>query len=277
MLITDGLELFFPFRKVMTLYFACIASQKSLTTWLFRNILEHPELYFPPNTNLISRKELNLFLSARGPNYPKVVLGDNLTKFKCGDMSPQYLTRPECMEKIYNHNPNMKIIVMFKHPIARALSQFLMERSFNIPSFEVLKTMSFYDAYINDYPQAPQISMAERNRYATHLAAWMERFPREQIHVIVSEDITTHPREVLQGVFKFLDIQEIYNEKFVNAIVRPLNIGSPPDRRQFITDEEYNDLLARTNDEVTRLEELIGRDLSFYKKNHFDNKYVPPS
>jgi hypothetical protein len=51
-----------------------------------------------------------------------------------------------------------------------------------------------------------KFSYLSRGRYVEQLERWLQYFPRNQLHVIKSEDFFSNPSEVFHGVEKFLGI-----------------------------------------------------------------------
>ena len=65
----------------------------------------------------------------------------------------------------------------------------------------------------------------EQGLYATHLKNWLRHFPREQILVVLMEDVAADPRAVSRVVYAFVGVDESfvpsglterYNRSFAN-------------------------------------------------------------
>jgi len=223
------------------IYYCVIGEQKCGTTWLYKNLEGHPELYFVPN-----RKELRIFMHDRFD-----IFGENINKFKCGDITPCYFCQGEIYaKKIYEYNPDMKIIIMLRDPVDRAISQYLMQKRFKGDLYKVLKNMSFYDAFINDYPK-DGMSIMKRSNYTTNLNNWLKYFKSDQIKIIMFDDIKNNPKKVLNEIHIFLGIKEYYNSN-VNKIVRPYDIEYTEDRTQLCNKEQYDDLIKRCSSEMEK-------------------------
>jgi hypothetical protein len=101
--------------------FICIGAQKAGTTWLYEQLLGHPDVFMP-------RKELDFFfgslhLSGYGAHFDSAA-----EQQVCGDISPNCAAFEGLAERIYNVCPNVCIIHMLRDPVERAFSQWEMAR-----------------------------------------------------------------------------------------------------------------------------------------------------
>ncbi len=201
--------------------FFVIGAARSGTTSLYNYLNQHPELFLP------KIKELNHFSKVtsnqpqdykkpkKGVEYHtkivnsfevyKKVFKDAEKEQKKGDISPSYLWGTETAERIYKHNPEAKIIVTLRNPIQRAFSHYLMNVSVGYdtqPNFdEALKaTKENVWGGGNLY--------LEWSRYYEALKSYFDLFPREQIKILVFEEWTSNKKQTLEGVFKFLGVNE---------------------------------------------------------------------
>ena len=58
--------------------------------------------------------------------------------------------------------------------------------------------------------QADDQGTLDAGCYATNLQRFLDRFPREQLHLVLYEELRASPRDVLRGIFRFLGIREEY-------------------------------------------------------------------
>ncbi|RDV27496.1 sulfotransferase [Alteromonas aestuariivivens] len=173
-----------------TVDFIGIGSGKCGSTWIYENIVKHPEI---SDVNL---KELNYFSDL----YPEHDFSwyqsqfgtkdDGLIK---GEFSVTYLAHPEAPKRIKKHFPNAKLIAIVRNPVKRAFSNYL----HSIRKGDISPSLSFSD-YIKDEDNlAP-------GRYHEYLKNFYDVFPKEQILVIVLEeflrDIPTGMRQIYQHI-----------------------------------------------------------------------------
>lgn len=172
--------------------FIGIGAQKSAASWLHHVLSEHPEI------DGSDPKELNYFTANydRGDVWYENQFATAPDNFILGECSPTYFFSGDAVERAYHYNPDFRIIVVLRDPVARAFSNHLHElRKGHIPegtSFEEgLKTNH---AYI------------EQSRYRANLTRWLTRFYRESLLVLLAEDIAETPEEVFRLVCRHLGV-----------------------------------------------------------------------
>ena len=103
--------------------FIGIGAQKSGTSWLFKNLRKHPQLYFPET------KEIHFFdwYFYKGLNwYCKHFKDADISQYK-GEITPCYsILSEEKIKFIHQINPKLKIILLLRNPIERAWSHAVM-------------------------------------------------------------------------------------------------------------------------------------------------------
>lgn len=103
--------------------FLGIGAQKSGTTWLYKNLIKHPQLYLPETKEIhyfdwYFYKSINWYCQ-----YFKSAKKTQVT----GEINPCYSTLSEKKIKlIHKMNPKLKIILLLRNPIDRAWSQAVM-------------------------------------------------------------------------------------------------------------------------------------------------------
>lgn len=199
--------------------FVGIGAPRSGTTWLNTLLASHPEVYTPD-----LRDEINFFdrYFDRGLGWYEELFPpeEEASRYQAiGEITPQYLECEECPERIHTTLPDSQLIVMLRHPVDRAYSQygfFVQRRNF---------TGSF-EEFIAGYPRA-----LERGFYSAHLNRYLHYFDRSQILALVFEDAVTDVAETKKRLANFLGID---GDKFSpSAGSRKVNPSSVP-RLQFL-------------------------------------------
>jgi hypothetical protein len=117
------------FRKYNKPAFLIIGAQKAGTSSLFRYLSQHPDIRLP------KRKELHFFdlQYSNGIDwYERLFPRKKIIKRQItGEASPFYLFHPLVPERVFNHYPNIRLIVLLRNPVDRAYSHFHMERNRN--------------------------------------------------------------------------------------------------------------------------------------------------
>jgi hypothetical protein len=164
------------------------------TTWLHTVLAGHPEVYMPAR-----RKEVRFF----DRHFEKGL--DWYGSFFCppeerngyravGEISPQYLYCDVCPERIARSLPDVKLLVMLRHPVDRAYSQygFAVQRRNYRGSFE---------EYLAARPSA-----LEKGFYSGYIRNYLRFFERAQLLPLVFEDVFADLDAACGGVARFLDV-----------------------------------------------------------------------
>lgn len=172
--------------------FIGIGVQKCATSWLHETLNAHPAI-FTSDT-----KEVEFFTAFydRGYEWYESHFAEGGEAPARGETSPSYFYHPEAPARVRAYRPEMKIIVIFRDPVRRAFSNHLHElRMRHLTSSRAFETgLANNPCYV------------EQGRYATHMARWVEAFPRTQILALLFEEITADPQSAVRQVYEFLGV-----------------------------------------------------------------------
>jgi hypothetical protein len=217
--------------------FIIIGAQKGGTSSLYSYLASHPFVIGA------FRKELHFFdyNFARGfdwyrAHFPteayKSLLGRHRGgRILTGEASPYYIFHPHVAARINEALPDVKLIVMLRHPVDRAYSHYqhqsrrgLEMRQFDVAlhdesgtlSRELIKLMEDPDYVGKDYAS---YSYLTRGVYADQLERWFDLFGRDQFLIINSEDFFSAPQEQYDSVLRFLELpqHQLKDIRVVNA------------------------------------------------------------
>ena len=195
--------------------FIIIGAQKSGTTSLENYIAQHPQI-LPA-----IKKEIHFWYRdfdkgipwylAHFPPIPKSV------NYLTGEATPNYLENWQSASRIYQILPDVKLLVILRNPVDRAISQYYHwlrlkreNRSFEAAMNEEIKQLK----------QTPHLPVGDKNYwqeqksylgrgiYVEFLQKWLEIFPRKQFLIIRGEDLYQRPAATMKQVFDFLDLPE---------------------------------------------------------------------
>lgn len=187
------------------------------TTWLHTWLASHPDVCMPTQ-----RKELRFF----DRHYEKGLAwyeeffcpSEDADRYRAiGEISPQYVYCQECPERIQATIPEARLVIMLRHPVDRAYSNygFTVQRSRYRGSFE---------DFVASRPSA-----LERGFYSRYVKRYLEKFDRSRIFAMLFEETFSgaeEPRKFLAG---FLDISA---EKFPSdGFERKINPSTIPSSR----------------------------------------------
>lgn len=196
--------------------FIIIGGQKCGTTSLY--------LYLTRHSNIIEAKtkEIHFFdinFSA-GLNWYQSFFSQRADgqNFITGEATPYYLFHPLVPGRIYNTFPQVKLIVLLREPVKRAVSQYYHEVRLGYESLsfveainneetrlagEVVKMMENPDYHSFHHQHSSYLA---RGVYIEQLKRWWEFFPKKQILVLNSEEFFANPDETLKQVWQFLEL-----------------------------------------------------------------------
>lgn len=135
----------------------------------------------------------------------------------CGEISPQYCVLPrEGIRHALSFNPNLKVIALLRHPVARAMSHLAMLCG-KEPTAERMKEIALSNWWNG---------VAWYSDYATWLLRWKGMLPPGQLHIDYNGLIRDDPMGVLRRICDFLGLS-FSSERFAKARERIFEGGKP--------------------------------------------------
>ena len=196
--------------------FLGIGAQKSGTTSL-NLMLSHHYQIFTPKT-----KELHYFSTE---NYKKGLewyydhfktSGDEQIN---GEITPYYIFHPESPKRIYDLNPNIKLIALLRDPVDRAISGYFHTFRLNLDKFSLEDAIDSEEERLlgvdeilsrGEYSYNHQnYSYLSRSRYEEQLERYLKYFSREQIYIARSEDLKNDEERIWKEILQFLEVDQI--------------------------------------------------------------------
>ena len=120
------------------------------------------------------------------------------------DAAPSYLYLPGCIEALYRHNPNLKVIAVLRDPAERARSQYAHERQRGVETGRYWQALQLESRRLaaDRNPLAPNSaarvsSFRDRGRYSRQIGRLLEWFPDALVlrfDELVNESATTAQR-----------------------------------------------------------------------------------
>ena len=193
-----------------------VGAPKAGTSFLWDKLSSHPEVFFSKNPE----KELNYFADKelQEESYYKYYRIQDETKYlQCFkavkleksivDGSVSYFAYSAVPQRIYNFNPNAKIIIIIRDPIKRAFSHYQMDKRMGYatqPLEKYLKSPLEYPAHYHQY--------INNSLYAQNIKNYLKVFEKNQILIL-------HLKEIGEGNFEslynFLEIKK--DVLFINS------------------------------------------------------------
>ncbi|HIK32301.1 MAG TPA: sulfotransferase domain-containing protein [Oscillatoriales cyanobacterium M59_W2019_021] len=206
--------------------FLIIGAQKCGTTSLYHYLTQHPQVV-SANQKEVHFFDLNYSL---GLEWYKRQLGQgDCPNCLYGEASPYYIFHPRVPQRVYQHFPQVKLIVLLRNPVERAISHYYHE--FNRLKVETLSLeeaiareperlkgeLEKLDADPNYYSYNHQhYTYLSRGLYLEQLQRWMKLFPKEQFLILSSEEFWTNPDRTLAEVLNFLQLSPLQLETYLS-------------------------------------------------------------
>ncbi len=188
------------FDKDFTLDFIYIGTGRAASSWIYECLKEHPQICVPRKKEISpfnkENKELNEKLFSFLDNY-----GKTHTK---GVFVPNFFVEKENVFLLKKYFPNIKIIACLREPIKRAYSHYWLDKS-------VGRTNKVFEDSLRQEPKYINLG-----KYYTNLKPFFDFFPRENILVLIYENIEKNPETFIREIYSFLGIDSSINSKFVN-------------------------------------------------------------
>jgi hypothetical protein len=185
-----------------------------------------------------------------------------------GEATPIYMYFPWIANRIKAYNPNMKLIILLRHPVERAYSHYQMERARGwewLPfSLAIrIEALRLRIAKITDKYGKPERSSlrthsySDRGFYSRQIQNLLRYFPREQMLVLLNEDLQKHHHQTLKRVYQFLNVD--------SNVIPPEPERILSGNYQPMSQWDRNYLLHQCDREIDTLAKLLELDLSDWK------------
>ncbi len=124
-----------------------------------------------------------------------------------GESTPFYLSDPVALDRIAAAVPDARLIAVLRHPVDRAYSNWAHLWADGLePSSDFLAACADEERRAAE-GWAPFWRYLGLGRYGAQLATVLERFPKEQVHVLRYRDLVDEPTAALNGICDFLGIE----------------------------------------------------------------------
>lgn len=219
--------------------FMIIGTQRGGTSSLFKYLSYHPEI------RASIRKEVeffNRFGSQHGVSWNRAHFplttqrhqanraGRQLLTFEA---TPVYLDHPHTPRQVAEMMPEVKLIVLLRDPIARALSHYHHMTRLRLENLPLAQAIRFEEERIHQERARvfadpnyfsriyTRVCYAYRGFYAEHLLRWFEHFSRNRLLAVRSEDLFNNPPGVLERILTFVGVDPTWRPpSFVNYSYR---------------------------------------------------------
>jgi len=263
--------------------FFVVGAARCGTTSLYNYLNQHPEIFLP------NIKELNHFSGVeskehsdykkpksdqeyhtkiiKSPEIYKSLFDNAKEEQQRGDISPSYLSNNTTAQRIFDHNPDAKIIISLRNPVQRAFSHYVMNFGVGYDRNE-----SFEEALKANREQiwGGGNLYLELSNYLRPVESYYQLFNKKNIHLLIFEEWTKNKDRTMEGIFDFLGVDSGFNvnhdikhnEKVAYKNIRTLNVL----RNKYIKNFIEVFLFTKAKDRIKS---------KWFKKDNFDMHLSP--
>lgn len=206
--------------------FFIVGSAKAGTTSLANYLGQHPDVFISPV------KEPFYFVQGYGLTDVDEYLGlfsGVGDRRAAGEASTGYLWDPGAAQRIYEFNPESRIVIILRRPENMAFSLWsYMRRQGN-------EQLDFLDAFFDHANRSSEVFRAnafgwyanylyrDRAIYSPQVSRYLDRFGRERVEVLIFEDMIREPIDAVRRVCRFLEVDDAFSPQIAR-----LNEGGLP-------------------------------------------------
>ena len=204
--------------------FLLIGAAKAGTTSLYHYLTQSPDV------RRAARKEVHFFDHhyGRGENWYRAwfPVDEAGRDWVSGEASPSYLLQPAVPARVARLLPNVRLVALLRHPVARTYSHFQHSRRLGVEPEESFERALDLEAArtdqawgeleqeegretIVDWPSTRPVrvfSYVRRSTYAPQLRRWLDVLPANSMLVRTAEELFSEPKTVLEEVRRHLGL-----------------------------------------------------------------------
>lgn len=127
-----------------------------------------------------------------------------------GEKSPPYSVVPHTIDRVFNYNSDAKIIWILRDPAKRAVSHFQHARFRSPDAISLEEAIERKDELERE---RSTMAYVYRSEYCKHIERWMRRFPEQQHHVMIFEELVAATKQEVQRVHDFLGVPMPFGDR----------------------------------------------------------------
>ena len=196
--------------------FLVIGTQRGGTTSLFQALQRHPGIQGAPV------KEVHYFDAHEdhGEDWYRAHFPVRAEGGRVGEATPYYLFHPRCPASVHAMLPEARLVVVLRDPVERAVSHHRHEvRWGQEPEADLARSLALESERTRGEEERllrepgsfshahNHWSYRARGEYARQLRAWLEHYPREQLHMVLSERLFAEPERELARVQEHVGVE----------------------------------------------------------------------
>jgi len=242
---------------------------RSGTSNISNYLMQHPAIVLPITKELSPMPYLGL-VKAQFPllkEMEKVRQEQGIVK--TGDCTP-IVPSLSTIYMAQSLNPDLKIVITLRNPVKRTISHWtwsqMLTRRFhkdplwaNMPDInetlrEELRSIKDFGTGFSTFSGSGQSGYIQHSIYLPYIRLLLEKFPKENIHIVSAEDFFQDPIPVVKGIYEFIGLPDFQPE-----ILHEKN-ASPKTNLDPALEQELADFFEPQNQ---KLYDFLGRDFGW--------------
>lgn len=182
--------------------FIFIGPSKTASTWIHRFLEQADGVFVPPE------KDLYFFdqFYGRGVDWYHSFFAKADQSMLCGEVCHDYFTDLNALQRIFEYNPSVKLLVSLRNPYERAVSSVKYH-------YRTGYTGDVLDLLKNDN------TILNESLYGRHLSRVFSIFPRENVKVLYFSDLSENYLKFSNEMLDFLGVPSGDRPAFDSAVV----------------------------------------------------------
>ena len=174
--------------------FLIIGAEKGGTTWLYEKLRRHPGVYMP--------KVKELYFFSRDGSFEKTQEWYE-KHFEAapavGEATPAYMYNEQAPRRIADTIPDVKLIACLRHPTDRVYSQYWMNRG-----------LGEVECSFERVVRGKRKLYFGHGLYGEQLDRYLSYFDRDQLLILISEEMFSEPSASLNKICSFLRVDDTF-------------------------------------------------------------------
>jgi hypothetical protein len=218
--------------------FIGIGAPKAGTTWLYRCLQEHPQVFVAPV------KETNFFvyhtIEGRLGEY-EMHFADAAGADAIGEVSTTYFSSDCAPERIQHCLPEIRLFVSLRNPIDQIYSHYWHLRRQNFHRWGHRHVPRNFEEALEHFPD----QLLKDSLYGQHLHRWLQHFDQDRLLVIFFDDVKEKPHQVLKSLYGFIGVEPGFSPSSFHETGATVRQGVSP--RGLVADRLYPVIYDRLN------------------------------
>lgn len=244
--------------------FICIGVQKGGTTSLINYLSSHPDIYMNPSEPHFFDKPKDYIIIQDDINKYEALFDTN--KLIAGEKTPSYNYLQFAIDRIYNYNPNIKLILILREPITRAFSQYNMYLNYFNKTLNDVNENDMHEYFIkNSTLQLSELKINDSNIvvrgfYDEIITYILSKFSKNNLYIGIAEEIKLNKLYEYNKIINFLGMTQLNNINNMDANIRKYEKNIPQSLKEYL----YK--IYKPHNE--NLYNILGRRIDIWEQNY---------